>query len=326
MIFLAVDVGGTHARLLLGEPCATGWRRVRQQSFLAHEYPGLQALLELFLAAGERPAAACIAVAGPVQGSRVSMTNLPWRLDASLIGQQFGIPTVRLLNDFAAQTYALEALPASDLCTLQQGQPEPEGVRALLGAGSGLGMAMQVRCGGHWQALASQGGLADFAPLDAQQLALCQALQSAYGRASQELLLSGPGLERIYGFLCGAGVQLREAAPNARAISRAAERGEPLAAAALALFARIYGACAGNLALLSLARGGVYLSGGIAPKILGFLQSPAVVEAFVNKPPLRELLESIPLHVVLNEQLGLFGAATLAAQLCRPSAAARGTE
>lgn len=324
MIFLAADIGGTQTRLLLGEPCATGWRCIRQQSFLGHDYPSLEALLEVFLAAGERPQAACIAVAGPLEGHQVQMTNLPWLLDAERISGQFGIATVRLLNDFAAQAYGLNALPASDLCTLQAGVPQTDGVRALMGAGTGLGMALLVPCAGLWQALPSQGGLADFAPQGPEQLALCQALQSAYGRVSQELLLCGHGLERIYSFLAGSGVLLNDASLSARAISLAAEQHEPLACAALALFAQIFATSAGNLALLSLAHGGVYLSGGIAPKMLSFLQSPAVLEAFVNKPPMRELLQSIPLHVVLNEQLGLFGAASLAAQLCCDLAATSG--
>ena len=324
MVFLAADIGGTQARLLLGEPGATGWRCIRQQSFLGHDYPSLEALLEVFLSSGERPQAACIAVAGPLEGQQIQMTNLPWLLDAERISGQFGIATVRLLNDFTAQAHGLNALPASDLCTLQAGVPQADGVRALIGAGTGLGMALLVPSAGLWQALPSQGGLADFAPRGAEQLALCQALQSAYGRVSQELLLCGHGLERIYSFLAGHGVLLNDTSLGARAISLAAEQHEPLACAALGLFAQIFAASAGNLALFSLAHGGVYLSGGMAPKMLSFLQTPAVLEAFVNKPPMRELLQSIPLHVVLNEQLGLFGAASLAAQLCRDSAAASG--
>jgi glucokinase len=319
MVFLAADIGGTYTRLLLAEPCASGWRTLREQRYAGHDYPSLAAILAQFLSPGERPEVACIAVAGPLEGQRIQMTNLPWLLDAAQLSEQFGIATVRLLNDFAAQAYALNALPASDLCTLQVGVPQADGVRALIGAGTGLGMALLLPSAGQWQALASQGGLADFAPQGVEQLALCQAFQSAYGRASQELLLSGHGLERIYSFLAGRGVLLNTASLSAHAISLAGEQQEPLACAALRLFALIFAASAGNLALLSLARGGVYLSGGIAPKILRFLQEPAVIAAFANKPPMGELLQSIPVHVVLNEQLGLIGAANLAAQLCRGS-------
>ena len=320
MSFLAADIGGTYTRLLLAEPSPQGWQTLREQRYIGAQYSGLEAILQLFLGA-EQPCVACIAVAGPISEQRVRMTNLPWQLDARQLAARFGIAHVRLLNDFAAQAYGLASLPASDLCTLQAGQPDSHGVRALIGAGTGLGMALLVRCGEHWQALSSQGGLIDFAPVDEQQLELCQALQHEYGRASQELLLSGHGLERMYGFLAGRGVRL-ESGPDARSISLAAEQGEPLACASLSLFARIFAACAGNLALLGLAQGGVYLSGGIAPKLLGFLQQPEVLAAFVDKPPMRELLQRIPLHVVLNEQLGLQGAATLAAQLCRASAEA----
>lgn len=315
MSFLAADIGGTYTRLLLAEPSATGWQVLREQRFVGADYPGLEAIVQLFLGA-ERPSVACIAVAGPVSEQRVRMTNLPWQLDAGALAAHLDIAQVHLLNDFAAQAYGLDSLPASDLCTLQAGQPEAGGVRALLGAGTGLGMALLVRCAEHWQVLPSQGGLADFAPVDEQQLALCAALQQAYGRASQELLLCGHGLERIHGFLGGRGVLLGTG-PNAREISQAAQQGEPLACASLALFARIFAACAGNLALLGLAQGGVYLSGGIAPKMLSFLQQPEVLQAFSDKPPMRELLQRMPLHVVLNEQLGLQGAASLAARLCR---------
>lgn len=320
MVFLAADIGGTYTRLLLAETCASGWRTLREQRFAGQEYPSLAAILAQFLSPNERPEVACIAVAGPLEGQRIQMTNLPWLLDAAQLSEQFGIATVRLLNDFAAQAHALNALPASDLYTLQAGVPQADGVRALIGAGTGLGMALLLPCAGQWQALPSQGGLADFAPQGTEQLALCQALQSAYGRASQELLLSGHGLERIYSFLAGLGVLLNERSLSAHGISLAGERNEPLACAALRLFGQIFAASAGNLALLSLAHGGVYLSGGIAPKMLRFLQEPAVLEAFVNKPPMRELLVKIPVHVVLNEQLGLFGAASLAAQLCRRTA------
>jgi glucokinase len=321
MVFLAADIGGTHCRLLLAEACATGWRCIREQSYPGHDHPSLQAVLELFLSAGERPTVACIAVAGPLEGQHIQMTNLPWQLDAAQLSEQFGITTVRLLNDFAAQAYALNTLPPSDLCTLQTGVPQAEGLRALLGAGTGLGMALLLPSAGQWQALPSQGGLADFAPRGVTQLALCRALEEAYGRASQESLLCGQGLERIYSFLAGAGVRLNDASLSARGISLAAAEHEPLACAALRLFAQIFAASAGNLALVSLARGGVYLSGGIASKMLDFLREPAVIEAFVDKPPMRELLQSIPLHVVLNEQLGLFGAATLARELCLGPAA-----
>ena len=321
MVFLAADIGGTYTRLLLAEPCATGWRTLREQRFAGHDYPSLAAILAQFLSLGERPEVACIAVAGPLEGQRIEMTNLPWLLDAAQLSEQFGIATVRLLNDFAAQAYALNTLPASDLCTLQEGVPQADGVRALIGAGTGLGMALLLPCAGQWQVLPSQGGLADFAPRGATQLALCQALEEAYGRASQESLLCGHGLERIYSFLAGAGVRLTDVSLSARDISLAAAQHEPLACAALRLFAQVFAASAGNLALLSLARGGVYLSGGIAPKMLDFLREPAVIEAFVNNPPMRELLHSIPLHVVLNEQLGLFGAASLARELCCGQAA-----
>ena len=162
MSFLAADIGGTYTRLLLAEPSPQGWQTLREQRYIGAQYSGLEAILQLFLGA-EQPCVACIAVAGPISEQRVRMTNLPWQLDARQLAARFGIAHVRLLNDFAAQAYGLASLPASDLCTLQAGQPDSHGVRALIGAGTGLGMARLVRCGEHWQALPSQGGLIDFA-------------------------------------------------------------------------------------------------------------------------------------------------------------------
>ena len=316
MLILAADIGGTRARLLLAHSTGDDWQTLRQQTLVSREYPDCASLLRAFLLPGEHPQAACIALAGPLEGQRVQLTNLPWRLDGAELAESLGLRRVELINDFVAQAHGLSRLRPEQLCTLQAGAEPTEGVRALLGAGSGLGMALVVGTQQEPLVLPSEGGHVDFAPQDEQQLALLRHLLPRHGRVSLELLLSGPGLTRLYAFL-GRQSENAAALPDAAQISAAAAAGEALAVATLELFARLYASAASNLALTGLARGGVYLCGGIAPKILPFLQRQEVREVFCNKPPLRALLECIPLQVVLDEQLGLRGAAQIAARLAR---------
>ena len=315
-MFLAADLGGTQSRLLLAEQQDGALQPLRQTTLPSRHYPSVEALLEDFLQPGERPHCACIAAAGPVTGNRIALTNLPWQLDAARLSQQFAISRVALLNDFTAQTYALPYVQPEQLCTLQPGDRDAEGTRALIGAGTGLGMALLAGDRLQPLALPSQGGHADFAPQDEQQIALLRYLLPEYGRVSLEVLLSGRGLTRLYAFLGHLPLNHPDL-PDAHGISQAAAAAEPLADATLRLFARLYGAAAGNLALTSLARGGVYLSGGIAPKMLPYLQQPEVLAAFCQRGPMQSLLESIALNVVLDEYLGLHGAARLAARLER---------
>jgi glucokinase len=203
--------------------------------------------------------------------------------------------------------------------TLVPGEPEEEGVRALVGAGTGLGMAVLSGAIQHPQVFPSQGGLADFAPRGARELALFEALLNWYGRVSLELLLSGRGIERIHRFMTGLPFDA-PSAPDAAAIGAAALAGEGAATETLRFFARILAAAASNVALTVLARGGVYLTGGIAARILPFLRAPEVVEVFRAHPEMGEVLSRIPLYAVRDEYLGLKGAAQVAAGLARDEA------
>lgn len=313
MIFLAADIGGTRSRLMLAAGEGSAWRTLRRETLSSPDHASVDALLDSFLRPGENPEYACLALAGPVEGQAVQLTNLPWRVDAAALARRRGFREVRLINDFAAQANGLAVLGAGGLHTLQTGTPVAHGPRLLLGAGTGLGMALLLD-GDAPRVLPSECGHGDFAPTDPQQIALLQYLRPHLGRVSLEHLLSGHGLARIHAFIKDQPAQ----APlieEASAISTAGLKGEPAAAAALDLFARIYASTAGNLALAVLPRGGVYLSGGIAPKILPFLARPETLAAFRDKPPMVALLEKIPLHVVTDEHLGLHGAAHLAAQL-----------
>ena len=318
MLILAADIGGTQARLLLAEAQPQGWHAVRQAILVSRDHSSLDDLLDSFLQPGEQPHAACLAVAGPIREQQVQLTNLPWRIDAGELARRRGLARLELLNDFAAQALGLPLLSAAELHCLQAGQPVANGLRALLGAGTGLGMALLTGPAHAPQVLPSQGGHADFAPVDDEQHALCHYLRRFYPRVSLELLLSGRGLSRIHAFQAGL-PPTATALPEAPQIAQRAQAGDTDAQRSLALFARIYLACAGNLALTSLAEGGVYLCGGMAAHLLDYLQQPAALAAFSAKPPMEALLRQVPLQVVLDPLLGLRGAAQRAWQMNRES-------
>lgn len=321
-ILLAGDIGGTKTLLRLSE----GGRAIAEQRFESVAYAGLEPIIAEFLrdCPPRAIAAACFGVAGPVEGGQAKITNLPWRIDAAAIAAEFGIPQVRLINDFQAVAYGIEALGSDDLLTLQAGAPLEYGVRAVIGAGTGLGEGFMVWQGGQYEALPSEGSHVDFAPADMRQAELLRYLAARFGHVSYERLVSGPGLANIFDFLRdseegGASSELlaavKEGDPSA-AISRFALAGnDRLATEALDLFIRIYGAEAGNLALKVLAHGGVYVAGGIAPQIIEKLKDGRFLKAFADKGRYAELLATIPVYVVLNPNVGLMGAERVAGRL-----------
>ena len=317
MPILAADIGGTSTRLLLKD----GTDTIAEQDFPSQNYPDLNTILESFLKAHAetKPVAACLAVAGPVRHGNARVTNLPWVVNEADINEAFAIPRVRIINDFESVGYGLANLEPSDFHQLQTGLPDATGTRALIGAGTGLGVAIVTRCGKRWQVLPGEGGHVDFAPRNAMQQALLDYLLEQTARVSVEMLLSGPGLERIYEFICFQhDIDPDSARRSAASISSTAMMGmDPLAVKTLELFVEIYGAQAGNLALISLATGGVFIAGGIAPKILSLLGSERFLNAFCDKPPMQDLLRSIPIRVVLNTRCGLLGAVQVASDLAK---------
>ncbi len=317
MPILAADIGGTSTRLLLKD----GTDTIAEQDFPSQNYPDLNTILESFLKAHTKtkPVAACLAVAGPVRHGNARVTNLPWVVNEADISEAFAIPRVRIINDFESVGYGLANLEPSDFHQLQTGLPDATGTRALIGAGTGLGVAIVTRCGKRWQVLPGEGGHVDFAPRNAMQQALLDYLLEQTARVSVEMLLSGPGLERIYEFICFQhDIDPDSARRSAASISSTAMMGmDPLAVKTLELFVEIYGAQAGNLALISLATGGVFIAGGIAPKILSLLGSERFLNAFCDKPPMQDLLRSIPIRVVLNTRCGLLGAVQVASDLAK---------
>jgi glucokinase len=318
-LVLAGDIGGTKARLALFAVEGGRLRVEAASTEASREAPGLEALVARFAAgSGRTPVAACLGVAGPVRDNRVRATNLPWTVDAVALEDALGFRPVWLLNDLEAAAHGIAALGPGDVATLVAGDPEPDGNQAVIAAGTGLGEAGLVWDGRGRVPLASEGGHAGFAPVDDLQVELLRYLRAELGRVSVERVLSGPGLHNCYRFLRDTGrgqepawlaAELDGEDPPA-AISRAAlEARAPLAGLALDLFVAIYGAEAGDLALSMVATGGVYVAGGIAPRILPRLRGPAFLDAFRAKGRLRPLMERIPVHVVLRDDLALVGAA-----------------
>lgn len=326
---LAGDIGGTKTLLQLAEICGDGRRVLLEKRFSSAAYVSLNSIVREFLT-GLPPIAiqgACFGVAGPVEAGQANITNLPWQIAASSIADEFGISQVRLINDFQAVAYGVDALSGDDFCTLQAGEAFSTGVRAVIGAGTGLGEGYMVWQSGldQYQAMPSEGSHADFAPADAIQARLLDFLAASYGHVSYERVVSGPGLVNIYTFLRD-GEKMATESPALRdamleedpaaAISRFALEGpDALASQALEMFVSVYGAEAGNLALKVLARGGVYLAGGIAPKILPKLREGSFLRAFAAKGRFAELMATIPVHVILNPKVGLLGAVLVASRL-----------
>ena len=320
------DIGGTRSLFELFENRDGSLLSVHEQTYRSGAYTDFDTLFADFLAQEPVRAAAggidaaCFSVAGPVEGSATTLTNLDWRIDASKIGARFDIPEVLLVNDFAAVGHGIVALGEHDVITLQRAVVQPHGTRLVVGAGTGLGVCMLTWQNDGYAVHASEGGHTDFAPLDETQDALLAGLRKAFGRVSYERVVSGPGLLRIFSFLQdhGAGLpsrQLLEAMKRqdeAAAISEfAMGKLDPLAVRSLDLFVEIYGAFAGKMALATLARGGVYLAGGIARQIANKLVDGSFVGAFTGKGRFSDLLRRYPLHIVTDPKIGLKGALRL---------------
>jgi glucokinase len=322
-MYLAGDVGGTKTLLCLGQQQGAGCALTVEARFENSRFRNLGEIIRAFLNDVGAPGveSVCLGVAGPVQrrgqDQFVRITNLPWEIDSHDLRATFGFPAVELINDFQAVGYGIEALAASDLVVLQAGQAVAQAPRALIGAGTGLGQGILVWCRDRYEAIATEGGHAEFGPTDALQLELARWLLHTEGHASYELILCGSGLARIYRFLRehGGGAEspavaqtMRQEDPAAVITRAALEDADPLAGRALDLFVRIYGAQAGNLALTAGATGGVYVAGGIAPRIAGKLADGQFLRAFRDKANMSHYVEAIPVQVVLDPGVGLKGA------------------
>lgn len=324
-VVLAGDIGGTKTNLALYAVTAHGaLTLLREQSYPSAAYATLEAVVDEFLAVGsERVAAAAFGIAGPVLGGVVQVTNLPWRVEAEALSHGIGCPSVRLLNDLETTAYGALFVDERDRLTLNAGTPRP-GNRAVIAAGTGLGQAVVVWDGTRHHPTASEGGHVDFGPRDEREDALLAFLRARGGRVTYERVCSGPGLHNIFTFLVeglgrpiGDDVRARLAREDPSAvIGQLGVAGTcPTCVEAVEMFVRIYGAQTGNLALVAMAVGGVYLGGGIVTKMLPRMTTGAFVAAFVDKAPHRALLERIPVYVLLNPKTSQLGAAYAAVEL-----------
>ena len=330
MAILASDIGGTKTLLRLAEVAEGKVSVLFEQRYASADYPEFLPLVQAFLAdvpaqAKANITGACFGVAGPVKGRTANTTHLPWQLDADQLEQILNIPHVQLINDFQAVGYGIEVLPPQDIVTLQAGQPPVHGTRAVIGAGTGLGHGILVWQDTHYAVLPSEGGHADFAPNDIEQRALLAHIQSHTKHATWETVLSGKGLVNIYNYLATKHptsgseftAKLEEAADKAALISEygLAEK-DDVAKQAVDLFVAVYGSQTANFALNVMATGGIYVAGGIAPKMIQAIQSGGFMRAFLNKyAGMQHVLTAIPVKVVLNAEVGLLGCCAVAARL-----------
>ena len=326
MIVLSGDIGGTKARLALFETDGKRLETLVERSFPSGEYGSLDDIVRSFLADNNAACArACFGVAGPVQHGRCLTTNLPWEIDAAALRKDLGVGEVELLNDLEANAWGIPALGPQDFYVLQQGAPGARGNAAVIAAGTGLGEAGMYWDGERHHPFASEGGHTDFSPGSELEIALLRYLRRSFEHVSWERVVCGPGLVNLYRFLCEHGQsnpsawlqQELEREDPAAVIGRAAlAQRDPLCSEALDLFVYLYGVEAGNQALKIMARGGVYLGGGIAPKILERLKGPRFLEGFTAKGRMSPLLRQMPVRVILNDRTALYGPALYIAGTC----------
>jgi glucokinase len=323
-MILAGDVGGTKVDLALYAFERRELVHVRDERYPAHEFNGLEEIIRRFLSESSNPeiTAACFGVPGPVRGGRLRLTNLPWVLDSRELSANLNITHLFLINDLEANGYGIPELTPEQIFTLNQGDPSTVGNRALVSAGTGLGEGILVWNGKTHVPMASEGGHCDYAARNPLEIELLEWLMQKFnGRVSFERVVSGPGLTNIYTFLRDQKhmdepewLRQRMVAedPNA-VIGEVGEEGQSeLCAKALEVFATAYGAEAGNMVLKALATGGMYIGGGIAPKMLKTMRSGTFMEAFIDKGRLSELLIHTPVHIILESRAALMGAAAYA--------------
>jgi len=318
-MILAGDIGGTKTNVALFGIAGKSLRLVAMETYVSREYGSLEEILSQFLSVNRgQISRACFGIAGPVKDGRSATTNLSWLVDSRSLARMLGLRGVGLLNDMEASAWGIAALEQKDLAVINPGTAVPTGNAAVIAAGTGLGEAGLEWNGTERWPFASEGGHSDFAPRSELEFELFRYLKGEFGRVSYERVLSGPGLHNIYRFLrdtkrldepAWLAEELTQGDPSAVISQVSLEGRAEICERALELFVEIYGAEAGNLALKMMATAGVYVGGGIAPKIAERLEAGPFLEAFVSKGRLRPILEQIPVMLVLNERTALLGAA-----------------
>lgn len=306
---LAGDLGGTKTLLALARADADGIHILHEQRFASGDYGSFEDLLNAFLEPLDIPAsAACFGLAGPTDGHTAQLTYLPWHLDGAALARRFRLGKLSLINDFVAAAHGIDQLQPGQLRLVQPGQPREHAPRLVIGAGTGLGVAGLLWQDGRYQPVPGEGGHGGFAPQNAQQMELWRHLFARSGRVTAEDVLCGEGIRQLYVFLGGESkspASIGEAAINGR---------DPRATQALDLWLALYGAFAGDQALNWLPHGGIYIAGGLASKLMPHLRLKPFIEAFRAKREHRSLVETFPIHLVLEERLGLLGALANARQ------------
>lgn len=324
-MLLAGDVGGT--KTLLGLFAVSSDRRrpalIAQHAYATADYPSFTAILAAFTSDIAEPhssniTAAVLGVAGPVIGASARLTNITWDISTADVTTAFGTHRVQLMNDLEAMANSVDVLAPDEIAVLQEGTPRANGNTAVIAAGTGLGQAYLHRHGDRLVPVPSEGGHADFAARTDREIELVKMLRDQFGRAEIEQVLSGPGLLNIHRFTHRGGecAMLEGADDPAARVSQAGLSGRcQQCVEALRMFVSAYGAEAGNLALRGMATAGLYVGGGIAPKILPMLKGHLFMDAFLAKSPMNDLIASIPVRVILNPHAGLLGAAVRAQDL-----------
>jgi glucokinase len=326
-MILAGDIGGTKTLLGIFDSATARPRPLTIRSFGSLDYDDLTTMIEKFLGepdalealqAGGSIDRACFGVAGPVVDEAAQLTNVPWRVDGRRVASAFNFHRVSLLNDLQAMAYAVPMLRESEVHVLQEGEALRGGNIALIAAGTGLGQALLHNVDGRFIPSPSEAGHADFAARTEREITLTRALTIRYGRAEVEHVVSGPGFVNIHPVAhgngaCLAGIDLKDPDAPAAIVKAAFDRSCPGCIETLDMFVEAYGAEAGNLALRAVSTGGLFIGGGIAPKVLPALTSGVFMDAFRAKPPLDALLAAMPVKVILNAEAGLLGAAIFAA-------------
>jgi len=314
MELIAGDIGGTKCRLAW----VTGETSGMQQLRFEREYPSAafataDDLIRQFAADAALPVspdALLLALPGPMQLQHAALTNLDWVLDASDMRATLGISSIRFINDFQAAAAGVTMLSTADVVALNPQPAEPHGVRAITGAGTGLGLAfMLADGGGRYRNFASEGGHIDFSPANHRQAYLLEGLRASYGHVSWERVASGLAMNDLYRFCCAEqNAALPDGPVDGAALAARAESGDPAAAAALDLFIDLYGAWVGNVALLMQPRGGLYVAGGVTAHLQSRMQSPRFMAAATDKGRMRGVVERTPILLVTNRRLGVLGA------------------
>jgi glucokinase len=321
-MILAGDIGATNSRLALFAVREGRVEPVVGATYPSRDHANLETIVKTFLSAHDLPIdVACFGIAGPVRHGRSDTTNLPWDVDAQDLAHTLQLRSVGLLNDLEAHAYGIAMLAPDDFVTVNQGALDASGNAAVIAAGTGLGEAGLYWNGQQHLPFAGEGGHASFAPSDPLQIELLRFLSHEFGHVSWERVLSGPGLYNIYRFLRDTGRgeepdwltdEMQQHDPSA-VISQAALAGtSALCRQALDLFVGLYGAEAGNMALKLMATAGVYVGGGIAPKIIQKFTDSMFMDAFVAKGRLKPLLQGIPVRIIMNDKVALLGAARFA--------------